>query len=95
MFRAIYFVKIYFLFSSCKLFRLRKFISLITKVEKLQNVAGDGEWEQSSDGKIKFKSEQEVMRYHRQDKEKRQVVIFEGNVIDVKHYAPDHPGGEQ
>ena len=44
---------------------------------------------------LKFKSEEEVMQHYLADKENHQVVIFEGAVIDVKEYAPDHPGGEQ
>ena len=35
------------------------------------------------------------MDHYLADKENHQVVIFNGAVIDVKEYAPDHPGGEQ
>ena len=35
------------------------------------------------------------MEHYLADKENNQVVIFNGSVIDVKEYAPGHPGGEQ
>ena len=35
------------------------------------------------------------MSYHNEDKDNRQVIIFENVVFDVKDYAPNHPGGDQ
>lgn len=44
--------------------------------------------------KIKFGSEEEVYKYYLEDKDNRQVIIFEGIVYDVQEYAPNHPGGD-
>jgi cytochrome b involved in lipid metabolism len=35
------------------------------------------------------------MQYYLDDKEDHQVVIYGGNVYDVKEYAPNHPGGDK
>jgi cytochrome b involved in lipid metabolism len=43
---------------------------------------------------LKFNSEEEVYKYYEEDKENRQVIIFEGIVYDVQEYAPNHPGGD-
>lgn len=44
--------------------------------------------------KLTFSSEEEVYKYHLEDKDNRQVVIFDGVVYDVQEYAPNHPGGD-
>lgn len=34
------------------------------------------------------------MKHYLEDKENNKVIIFEGNVYNIKEYAPNHPGGD-
>ena len=42
-----------------------------------------------------FADESEVKKFYEQDKEKNEVVLFEGVVYNVADYKVDHPGGPE